>query len=600
LLEAHRRLASAAARNPEVARKGELGMGRRPFCPAAAFLLVVVYIAAPAAASPGPGAGVAATATDERAPEADAASLVRLGDPPAELVVYNRPVVVLRATVMGFTPQERVARAKRRLDEMLEHGRHGPLEVVPIPQGLVVMLADTRLFFLARLDVDEIHGETAEGVAVAAVAILEEAIEAERLQRRPQLLLRGFAFSAAATVFLLAVLRALAWLWRKLAARVLWLGHRLLPRAQVAGFRLLSGRTAAYLAKRTLGALIFMGGGFLSYLWLAFCLDQFPFSQPWAEALGSYLVKVATTITGGVLGLVPGLFFVLVIVLLTRAVVRGINGIFEAVEEGRLVLHWLHADVAGATRRLVVAALWICALVVAYPYLPGSGTDAFKGVSVFIGIVVSLGSTGIVNQAMSGMILTYSRALKQGEYVRVGDTEGTVLSVGMLSTKILTVKQEEVTIPNTVMISTTTKNFTRSSESGGPVLHASVTIGYSTPWRQIHAMLREAAAATPGLLSKPQPFVIQTALSDFYVEYQLNAVIEHPETRVQTLSLLNATIQDVFNRHGVQIMSPHYRFDPPEKVWVPRERWHEPPAEPDAEGDRSTPTDPRGRGTTIG
>jgi small-conductance mechanosensitive channel len=156
--------------------------------------------------------------------------------------------------------------------------------------------------------------------------------------------------------------------------------------------------------------------------------------------------------------------------------------------------------------------------------------------------------------------------------------------MGILSTKIKTIKREEITIPNNVVTATTVKNYTRLHASSGLILYTSVTIGYSTPWRQVHALLIMAVERTPGLRLEPPPFVYQTALSDFYVEYQINAYMEKPEERVDTLALLHANIQDLFNEYGVQIMSPHYRSDPPEPVWVPKEKWYESPAKKPSAG----------------
>jgi small-conductance mechanosensitive channel len=185
---------------------------------------------------------------------------------------------------------------------------------------------------------------------------------------------------------------------------------------------------------------------------------------------------------------------------------------------------------------------------------------------------------------MSGFTLMYSRALKNGDYVRVGETEGTVLSLGIFSTKIRTPRREEVTIPNSLMVSDVTVNYTRSAGGEGVLLGAGVTIGYDAPWRQVHAMLLEAARRTRGLAPEPAPVVIQRSLSDFYVEYQVFAKMEDPSRRFFTLSELHTHIQDCFNEHGVQIMSPHYFGDPADTKWVPRERWHDAPAAPPAEG----------------
>lgn len=258
--------------------------------------------------------------------------------------------------------------------------------------------------------------------------------------------------------------------------------------------------------------------------------------------------------------------------------------VFAAVEAGRVSVRGIYPETAGVTRRLVIAALWLLAIVLAYPHIPGSNSMAFKGLSVFVGAVLSLGSTGVVNQAMSGLMLTYSRALRVDDFVRVGDVEGTVLDVGILSTKIRTIAREEVTVPNAVVISRETVNFTRYADEG-VALNTTVTIGYDTPWRQVEALLVEAAARTEGLREEPAPFVLQTGLSDYYPEYRLMAVIDEPATRGKVLSTLHANIQDLFNEYGVQIMSPHYRADPPEPLLVPPDRRSPPPAVPESTKD---------------
>ncbi len=196
---------------------------------------------------------------------------------------------------------------------------------------------------------------------------------------------------------------------------------------------------------------------------------------------------------------------------------------------------------------------------------------------MFVGLVVSLGSSGVVNQLMSGFMLTYSDGLAPGDYVRVGEVEGTVSMLGVLSTKIRTPRNEEVTIPNAVVISGTTINYSRHAEQG-VMARTVITIGYDTPWRQVEAMLIVAAERTSGIRKMPPPFVLHTNLSDFYVEYTLLACVDIPELRIPTLATLNANIQDAFNEHGVQIMSPHYVMDPATEKVVPRERWYQAPA----------------------
>ncbi len=268
----------------------------------------------------------------------------------------------------------------------------------------------------------------------------------------------------------------------------------------------------------------------------------------------------------------------IVILLVTWALTRVVAQFFQTVGAGRIRAAWLEAETAEATRRIVVVVIWVFALTAAFPFIPGSGSDAFRGVGVLAGLMLSLGSAGIVNQAMSGLVVVYSRAFREGDYVKIGDVEGTVVRRGSLSTKIRNVRNEEVTLPNGVVITAPTINYTRLASDGGALLSATVTIGYDAPWRQVHAMLELAASRSAGLRKAPAPYVVQRALSDFYVEYQLVAVAERSQDRPLALSRLHAEIQDAFNEQGVQIRSPHFRGQPDAPVLVPPERWHAPPA----------------------
>jgi small-conductance mechanosensitive channel len=285
----------------------------------------------------------------------------------------------------------------------------------------------------------------------------------------------------------------------------------------------------------------------------------------------------------GIVDAVPGLLVVALIVLLTRFAVKLVRSIFDRVERGDLETGLLTRYTAPTTRRLLTAILWLFALAMAYPYLPGSQTDAFKGLSVLFGVMVSLGASGVVGQAASGLIILYAHALRPGQYIRVGDSEGTIVEIGMFSTRLRTGLGEDVLVPNSFILANTLKSFSLSSGRGGFVLDTSVTIGYDAPWRQVEAMLLEAAKRVPAIASSPAPYVIQTALADFYVSYRLVASSDEavPRQRMEVLNDLHAEIQDVFNEHGVQIMSPHYVLDPRAPKVVPKERWHDPPAPPE-------------------
>jgi small-conductance mechanosensitive channel len=316
----------------------------------------------------------------------------------------------------------------------------------------------------------------------------------------------------------------------------------------------------------------------LIYLWLAYCLKRFPYTRPWGEALGNYLLITFKILLLGDIGALPGLLVVVVILYVTHFLVRTVRAFFNAVEAGKVAVTGIYPDTAPATRTILVMLIWLFALIVAYPYIPGSDTAVFKAVGVFLGIVISLSSSGLLVQAMSGLVLIYSRALKPGEYVHIKDVEGVVDSVGMFSTKLHTIKNEEITIPNSFLLATSTRNYSRLTADSGSLAYTRVTTGYGVPWRQVHAMLLLAAKQTPGLRKEPPPFVVQLSLSDFYVEYQINAALERAEDRLIVLSKLHLNILDVFNEYGVQLVSPHYIADPPRPVVVPKEQWYAAPS----------------------
>jgi len=275
---------------------------------------------------------------------------------------------------------------------------------------------------------------------------------------------------------------------------------------------------------------------------------------------------------------------VIAILLIARLIIRLASLFFDRVARGKITIGGLDADTVAPTRRIFQFVVWAFAAALAYPYLPGSDTEAFKGVSVLFGLAVSIGASSLVGQAVSGLILTYTRAFRPGEYVRIGDTEGTVVGMGAFATRVRTGLGEEVLVPNNLGLQNSTRNFSRAAPGPGFMVNSGVTIGYSTPWRQVHAMLEEAARRTSGIDRDPAPYVRQTALADFYVEYRLiaHSLIDDPTERINMLSGLHANIQDVFNEHGVQIMSPHYMTDPAEVQVVARERWFAPPAKPPA------------------
>lgn len=520
---------------------------------------------------------LALTGLGQQQPAPVAVHTVRVGEP-ATLSVWNRPVVTLRAQVDEVDPSTRVANAQKRIEDLPLESLKGTVAVARGQlnelTGVFVTIDSRMIVGLLPQDVDPESGLTLQQFADDVAERLREVLRAQAENRSLPALLRAIGLSIAATLAFAAAVWLAVRGRRKALAR---LEGRLSRRKWV----VLGVDVAAYFfalqrgfARVTAAAVVAVA----AYLWLTFVFVQFPYTEPWGRQLGGFLHAELRLLGGAVLGAVPKLFTVLLILVSTRMVVRVIDSFFLRVEQGYVQVSWLEPESARATRRIAVALLWLFAIVVAYPYVPGSSSEAFKGVSVFAGLMITLGSSGLVNQLMSGFVLVYTRALKSGDFVRIGEVEGTVATVGVLSTKIVTQKHEEITIPNAVVIGDRVTNYTRLAREQGSIVSTTVTIGYDTPWRQVHELLLAAAGKTSRLRKEPAPFVLQRALSDFYVEYELRVHLDEPSERLPMLSELHAHIQDAFNESGVQIMSPHFMAQPEGKVYVPKDHWRDAPA----------------------
>jgi small-conductance mechanosensitive channel len=496
----------------------------------------------------------------------------------AALVIQNRTITVFRSRFQGRSPKVRMEGAQRQFQEATNSPEADAVTSRNIPQGVLVSIGEQSIFVLTPEDLDQVSEETMDEAGNRAVNNLRVAY-AETLELRDA---KRVSEAIGLTVLATALLLFGFWVLHRLRkfgqVRLTRVASSHVRSVRIGDFTFLTRERLLNLTRGLLKIFVWAIELVLIYLWLAYCLKRFPYTRPWGEALGNYLLLTFKTLSLGAIGALPGVLVAVIILCVARLLVRTVKAFFNAVEAGRVSVTGVYPDTAPATRAILVILIWLFALIVAYPYIPGSDTAIFKAVGVFLGVVISLSSSGLLAQAMSGLVLIYSRALKPGEYVHINDVEGVVDSVGMFSTKLRTIKSEEITIPNSFLLATTTRNDSRLTADAGSLAYTSVNIGYGVPWRQVHAMLLLAAERTPGLRKEPQPFVIQVSLADFYVEYQINAALDRAEERLPVLSKLHLNIQDVFNEYEVQIMSPHYMEDPPRPVLVPKEQWYAAPS----------------------
>jgi len=498
----------------------------------------------------------------------------------AKLNLGVRTIFVFRSSLAGFPPHDRADGARKRLDKALVAGGPQRASTRSINEGTQVLLDGRLLFLVTPGDIDPLSGDTTDDVAADSATMLDKALLERRDQGSPRYLLEAGAWCLAATLGYALVLRGLGALHRRVRAYTRLSVSRRLERIRFRNVALLDADQIVRFMRQVFGVLVWALRLCATFLWLTFLLGHIPYFREWGERFRDYLLATALDIAGEIVRAIPGLVVVVVIAALARMASLTAASMLKRVESGELQMGWLDQDTAPPTRRLVNVAIILFALAMAYPYLPGAHTAAFQGVTVLAGLMVSIGGSSLVAQGASGLILMYTRSLRKGEYVRIGESEGTVVELGMFETRLRTGLGAEVSIPNALVLANTTRNFSRTCDDADYTVDTAITVGYDTPWRQVHAMLKQAARETGGILAEPAPFVAQESLSDFYIEYRLvaQARADSPRDRVEVKSRLHQRIVDVFNLNGVSMTSPHYMQEPAAPHVVPPAAWKPAPA----------------------
>jgi small-conductance mechanosensitive channel len=486
--------------------------------------------------------------------------------------------------VVGFSAlpaPERAARIEGRIAAVARDPTFDPasLALAETEGGTALQAGDSRLMIVTEADA------AAEGVprpliATAYREAVREAIGRYRSARTPRALLQAALWALAALAALALFLFALSRIRRRLDALLERRVRAHIPSVGIKSFKVIEAERIWSTLRwgqrglRTLVALV------ATVVAAEFVLGLFPWTRPLARRILPYLVDPVLAMGRGILDALPGLVFLAVLALVTRWLLKLTRLFFAAIDAGRVTPAGFDREWAWPTYRIVRFVVIAFALVVAYPYIPGSGSGAFKGISIFAGVVFSLGSSSAVANIVAGYALTYRRAFRRGDRVKIGETVGDVEEIGVSVTRVRTPKNEEVVIPNSSILNGEVLNYSALARQKGLILHTTVGIGYETPWRQVEAMLLLAAERAPGLLRDPRPFVLHKSLGDFCVVYEINAYCDAPREMASLYTALHRSILDVFNEYGVQIMTPAYEGDPEQPKVVPREGWYAEPARP--------------------
>jgi small-conductance mechanosensitive channel len=541
-------------------------------------------------------------------PTCDAGRLLAQEPLPPEAEIETAPVeldgqVLFRVRGASSMPAERRAAGIAMRIERVAADPSIPVNALKVSQsgGLDWIVAGDRPL-VAVTDADaRLEQLSSSELALAHLMRIQQAIGEYRQARSPEAVRRNLRDTAGATLAFVAgvalVLALTRWLHRLIQRRAEKLTQRVEAATATTDIRTLAVPRAERVVAALHQALRLLSGSVLliiGFEFLSFVLGLFPGTRYLANNLLGLVVGPLSTMGHAAIGQLPNVVFLAVLFLVLRVVLRLLRVVFDALQRGTVRLSGFEREWAQPTYRIVRFALVAFGVVVAYPYLPGSQTAAFKGVSLFVGVLLSLGSSSAVANLVAGYSLIYRRVFREGDRVKIGEVIGDVTESRIQVTRLRSLKNEEVIIPNSTILTGQVVNYSALARRDGLILHTEVGIGYETSWRQVEAMLLAAADRTPGILRRPAPFVLQNRLADFAVIYELNVYCADAGTMLEVYTDLHRQILDVFNEYGVQIMTPAYMADPAAPKVVPPGQWYAAPAA--AVGDRvaaSTTSRPR-------
>ena len=476
----------------------------------------------------------------------------------APVVLAGDTLFHLYGRIGPFTPRERAAAVERRLRELVRNPALDATEITVDQDGAIYHIAAGDRVLLSVTPEDATGaGRSIDQIALDYATSIDVALTREIRAFSTTSLLLGVAYTGLATIALILLLRLLgrvfpriySFLSGPLARRstVTVQGHEVVSARRVARFAVGAARLA-----RVALTLLFL------YLYLPLVFSFFPWTRRLSGEIIGWVTGPVRQIVAGMLDYLPSLFFILVIVVVAYYGTKLIKQFFLAIEDGTFRFEGFYPEWARPTYKLVRLLVMALALIMIWPYLPNSDSAAFRGVAAFLGLLITFGSAGTISNIVGGVMLTYMRAFRVGDRVRIADAVGDIVGQDLLVTRVRTIKNVEITIPNSLVLGSQIVNWSTMARSDGVLLHTTVTIGYDVPWRTVHGLLLGAARATDRVLADPAPFVLQTGLQDFYIAYELNVWTAEPMFMAEINSDLHAQIQDAFASAGIEIMSPHY------------------------------------------
>lgn len=481
--------------------------------------------------------------------------------------------------VSAFPAEKRAAAIIGRIEALAADASvpADAVQPVEVENGTAVVAGNQRVMLVTEAD-GRLEATDHKVLAHFIVLNIRRAIADYRQARSQEALINSVVRGIVATVIFASlvafVIRLSRWLHAELEQRY----RQRIRSLGIQSFQLVRSERIWDAARRGLDGIRTLVLILIGFIYLQYLLGLLPWTRGRAHRLLEYVLGPLANMGWGIVNEIPAVMFLALLFLATRYLLKLIHLYFGAIERGQVKFSGFPQEWAAPTYKLLRVGIIVFAVVVAYPYIPGSETGAFKGISIFIGVIISLGSSSAIANLVAGYVLVYRLAFKVGDRVKIGDTIGEVREMRLQATYLKTIKNEEVIVPNSTILNQEVVNYSTLARSAGLILHTTVGIGYEIPWRQVEAMLLLAAERTPGLMKEPPPFILQRALGDFAVTYELNVYCDNAQAMEHIYTDLHRNVLDLFNEYDVQIMTPAYERDPAERKVVPKEQWFSAPA----------------------
>jgi small-conductance mechanosensitive channel len=477
----------------------------------------------------------------------------------APVIFEDETLFVLYDKLGPFTPRERAQAVVERLARLAKDPFTRIYPVTAVDRETTSELVYGDMVVMTVTDHDaQPTGKRRQEIASEYAQKIHAALSKSRQHATSRTLVIDAALALLDTVILVGLLVLFAKTFPKVYAKVEnWRGTVLRP-IQIQRVELLSTSQIAAALIGAAKAVRFIATAALLYVYITTVLGIFPWTRGISASLIEAVLSTLRVIAQAFTTYVPNIVSIVVIVVVTRYIIKLIHLVFDGIERGAITFAGFHRDWAAPTYKIVRFLVIVFAAIACFPYIPGSQSEGFRGIGVFLGLLISLGSAAAFGNIIAGVVLTYMRPFGVGDRVKNADTTGDVMEKTLLVTRVRTIKNVDITIPNSMVLGSHLVNFSACARDQGLILHTSATISYDAPWRTVHDLLIAAARATAHILPKPDPFVLQTSLNDFYVTYELNAYTDQPNLMATIYAELHQNIQDKFNEAGVEIMSPHY------------------------------------------